>query len=194
MFHPLTKLIIVLFFFGFERLTWKGHRFMHPWFSFLPMYSCNEVFSSVLLVLVRCFLFSNLRWIILLSIFFMFNIVFSLSIRGRYTVLINNRLFIINRVIGIVSFLVFLLLLLRRANNFFFLHLRILLDPLWMPLWIERVMGVCSTPSFYTISLSITLFGIVSKQIFFHIGNLFKLSLNHMKMLHKTFNIINCST
>src|SRR3954467_15241843 len=31
----------------------------------------------------------------------------------------------------------FLFLLLWRANNFFLLHLRILLDPLWMPFWIE---------------------------------------------------------
>ena len=54
------------------------------------------------------------------------------------------------RIIGIVSFLVFLflLLLLCRANNFFFLHLRILLDPLWVPLWIERILGVCATRVF----------------------------------------------
>src|SRR3954464_6683283 len=59
-FHPLTKLVVVLFFFGFERLTWNGHGFLHPWFSFLPMSSFNEVFSSVLLAHVRCFFFLNL--------------------------------------------------------------------------------------------------------------------------------------
>src|SRR3954462_7757206 len=152
-FHPLTKLIVVLFFFGFERLTWKGHGFMHPWFSFLSMSSCNEVFSCVLLALIRCFFFSNLMWIILFSIFFRFNTVFSLSIGGRYVVWINNRFFFFfYRIIGIFIFHVFLfiLILLRRAKNFFFLHLRILLDPLRMPFWIERVLGVCSTPSLYT--------------------------------------------
>src|SRR4051812_50196211 len=108
------------------------------------MSSCDEVFSSVLLALVRCFFFSNLRWIILFSILFRFSIVFSLSIGGRYVVWINSRFFINYRIIGIVSFLVFLFLLLFiwRANNFFFLHLRILFDPLRMPLWIERVLGV----------------------------------------------------
>src|SRR3954465_5006137 len=111
-FDPLTKLIVVLFFFGFDRLTWKGHGFLHPWFSFLPMSSCNEVFSSVLLVLVRCFFFSNLRWIILFSIFFRFRTVFSLRIGGRYDVWINNRFFFFYRIISIVSFLVFLFLLL----------------------------------------------------------------------------------
>src|SRR3954471_11006564 len=39
------------------------------------------------------------------------------------------------------------------ANNFFFLQLRILLDSLRIPPGIERVLGVCSTPSLYTISL-----------------------------------------
>src|SRR4051812_43909523 len=136
-FHPLTKLVVVLFFFDFERLTWKGHGFLHPWFSFLPMSSCKEVFYSVPLALIRCFFFSNLRWIILFNIFFRFDTVFSLIIGGRYVVWINNRFFFFfYRIIGIVSFLVFifLLLLLWRANNFFFLHLRILLDPLRIPL------------------------------------------------------------
>src|SRR4051812_1479873 len=118
------------------------------------MSCCNEVFSSVFLALLRCFFFSNLRWIILFSIFFGFGTVFSLSIGGRYVVWINNRFFFNYRIIGIVSFRVFIfLLLLRRANNFFFLHLRILLDPLRMPFWIERVLGVCSTPGLYTIIL-----------------------------------------
>src|SRR4051812_41261863 len=90
-FHPLTKLVVVLFFFGFERLTWKGHGFLHPWFSFLPMSSCNEVITSVLLALVRCFFFSNLKWIILFTIFFRFNTVFSFSIGGRYVVWMNNK-------------------------------------------------------------------------------------------------------
>src|SRR4051812_4840856 len=116
------------------------------------MSSCNEVFSSVLIALVRCFFFSNLRWIILFSIFFRFNTVFSLIIGGRYAVWINSRFFFNYRIIGIVSFLVFLflLLLLWRDKYFFFLHLRILLDPLRMPFWIERVLGVCSTPGLYT--------------------------------------------
>src|ERR1043165_3664756 len=119
------------------------------------MSSCNEVFSSVLVALVRCFFFSNLRWIVLFSIFFRFNTFFSLNIGGRYVVWINNRFFINYRIIRIVSLLAFLLLLLLLwgANNFFFLHLRILLDPLRMPLRIERVLGVCSTPGFYTIIL-----------------------------------------
>src|SRR3954464_3877824 len=119
------------------------------------MSSCKEVFSSVLLALVRCFFFPNLRWIIPFSVFFRFSTVFSLSIGGRYVVWINNMFFFFYRIIGIVSFLVFLflLLLLGRANNFFFLHLRVLIDPLWTPLWIERVLGVCSTPGIYTISL-----------------------------------------
>src|ERR1041385_4145473 len=108
----------MLFFFSFERLTWKGHVFLYPWFSFLPMSSCDEVFSTVLLTLIRCFFFSNLRWIILFSIFFRFNTVFSLSIRGRYVVWVNNMFFLFYRIIGIVGFLVFLflLLLLWRAN------------------------------------------------------------------------------
>src|SRR3954469_9366039 len=119
------------------------------------MSSCKEVLSSVLFALVRCFFFSNLRWIILFSVFFRFGTVFSLNIGGRYAVWINNMLFFFYRIIGIVSFLVFLflLLLLWRANNFFFLRLRILLHPLRMPLWIERVLGVCSTQGLYTISL-----------------------------------------
>src|SRR4051812_4870783 len=119
------------------------------------MSSCNEVLSCVLLELVRCFFFSNLRWIILFSIFLRFSTTFSFGIGGRYAVWINNGLFINYRIIGIVSFLVFLflLLLIWRANNFFFLRLRILSDPLWMPFWIERILGVCSTPSLYTISL-----------------------------------------
>src|SRR3954469_3708859 len=156
------------------------------------MSSCDEVFSSVLLALVRCFFFLNLGCIILLSIFFRFGTVFSLSIRGRYAIWIKRWFFFNYRIIGIISLLVFLLLL-WRANNFFFLHLRILLDPLRMPLWIERVLSASSTSSFNPKRLYI-LFGIVNKKIFLHIRNLFKLSLNHMKMLHKTFNIINCST
>src|SRR4051812_13942273 len=98
------------------------------------MSCCNEVFSSVFLALLRCFFFSNLRWIILFSIFFRFGTVFSLSIGGRYVVWINSKFFFNYRIIGIVSFLVFifLLLLLWRANKFFFLHLIILLDPLRM--------------------------------------------------------------
>src|SRR3954463_4461276 len=86
-----------------------------------------QVFSSILLALVRCFFFSNLRWIILFSIFFRFNTIFSLSIGGRYAVWINNMFFFFfYRIIGIVSFLMFLflLLLLWGANNLFFLHLR----------------------------------------------------------------------
>src|SRR3954471_20691537 len=97
----------------------------------------------------------NLRWIILLSIFFRFSTVYSLNIRGRYAVWINRMFFFFYRIIGIVSFLVFLflLLLLWGANNFFFMYLRILLDPLRIPFWIKRVLGVCSTPGLYTISL-----------------------------------------
>src|SRR3954468_22577699 len=108
----------MLFFFGFERLTWKGHGFLYPWFSFLPMSSCDKIFSSVFLAFVGCFFFSNFGWIILFTILLRLNTVFSLSIRGRYTIWI----------IGIVSFYV-LLLFLWRTNNLFFLHLRILLDP-----------------------------------------------------------------
>src|ERR1041384_2771613 len=119
------------------------------------MSSFKEVFSSILLVLIGCFFFTNLGWIILFSIFFRFSTAYSLSIGGRYVVWINSLFFFFYRIIGIVSFHVFLflLLLLWRANNFFFLHLRILLDPLRMPLWIERVLGVCATPGLYTISL-----------------------------------------
>src|ERR1041385_3380385 len=193
--HPFTKFIIMLFFFGFEGLTWKGHGFLYPWFSFLPMPSCDEVFFRTSLAFIGCFFFSYLRRIILLSVFFFrLGIVFCFSIGGRYAVRINSWLFTCNRIIGMVSLLVLLLLFLfRRANNFvFFLYLRVLLDPLWVPLRIEWVLGVCSTPSLDSISLYV-LFGIISKQIFLHIRNLFKLSLNHMKMLNKTFNIINCS-
>src|SRR3954465_5111762 len=102
-FHPLTKLVVVLFFFGFERLTWKGHGFLYPWFSFLPMSSCKEVFSSIVLALIRCFFFSNLRWIIFFSIFFRFSTVFGLSIGGRYAIWINNMSFFFYKIIGIVS-------------------------------------------------------------------------------------------
>src|ERR1041385_2227549 len=132
-FHPLTKLVVVLFFFGFDGLAWERHGFLYPWFSFLPMYPCKKVFSSILLALIGCFFFTNLGWIIPFSIFFRFSTVFSLSIGCRYAVWINSLFFFFYRIIGIVSFLVFLLLLLWRANNFFFLHLRILFDPLWMP-------------------------------------------------------------
>src|SRR3954468_15973288 len=173
----------MLFFFRFDGLTWKGHGFLYPWFSFLPMYSCDEVFSSVFLAFIWCFLFSDFGWIILVNTLFRFSIVFSLSIGGKYTIWI----------IGIVSFFVLLLLLLRRTNNFIFLHLIILLDSLRMPFCIERILSASSSSGFNPEGLYI-LFGIVSKQIFLHIRNLFKLSLNHMKMLHKTFNIINCST
>src|SRR4051812_38060263 len=185
----------MLFFFGFEGLIWKGHGFLCPWFSFLPMPSRDEVFFRVPLAFIRCFFFSYLERIILLCVLlFRLGTVFCFSIGGRYAVRINNWIFTRNRIIGIVSLLVFLLLLfLRRANSLvFFLYLRIFLDPLWMPLRIEWLLGVCSTPSFDVISLYV-LFVIISKQIFLHIRNLFKLSLNHMKMLNKTFNIINCS-
>src|ERR1041384_1101380 len=57
-FHPFTKFIIMLFFFRFEGLTWKGHGFLYPWFSFLPMSSCDEVFSRVPLACTGCFFFS----------------------------------------------------------------------------------------------------------------------------------------
>src|ERR1041385_4605167 len=181
-FHPLTKLIVMFFFFSFERLTWKGHGFLYPWFSFLPMSSCDKIFSSVFLAFVGFFFFLNFGWIILFNILFRLSNVFSLSIGGRYTIWI----------IGIVSFFV-LLILLRRAKNFFFLYLRILLDPLRMPLRIERILSAGSPSGSNPEGLYI-LFGIISKQIFLHIRNLIKLSLNLMKMLHKTFNIINCST
>src|ERR1041385_7054491 len=98
----------MLFFFSFERLTWKGHGFLQPWFSFLPMSSCNKIFSSVFLAFVGCFFFLNFGWIILFTILFWLSTVFSLSIGGGYTIWI----------IGIVSFFV-LLILLRRAKNFF---------------------------------------------------------------------------
>src|ERR1041385_3793403 len=171
----------MLFFFSFKRLTWKGHGFLYPWFSFIPMSSCDKILSSVFLAFVGCFFFSNLGWIILFTILFRLSPVFSLSIGGRYNIWI----------IGIFSF--FVLLLLRRANNFFFLDLRILLDPLRMPLRIERILSASSPSGFNPEGLYI-LFGIISKQIFLHIRNLIKLSLNHMKMLHKTFNIMNLLT
>src|SRR3954463_1762770 len=79
-FHPLTKLVVVLFFFGFDGLAWERHGFLYPWFSFLTMSSCQEFFSCILLALIGCFFFTNLGWIILLSIFFRFSIVFSLNI------------------------------------------------------------------------------------------------------------------
>src|ERR1041385_3506579 len=158
-FHPLTKIIVMLFFFGFEKLTWKGHGLLYPWFSFLPMSSCDEVFSSIFLAFVGCFFFLNLGWIILFTSLFGLNTVFSLSIGGRYTIWI----------IGIVSF--FVLLLLRRANNLFLLYLRILLDPLRMPLRIERILSASSSSGFNPKGLYI-LFGIISKQIFLHIRNL----------------------
>src|SRR3954470_13228064 len=97
---------------GLDRLTWKGHGFLYPWFSFLPMSSCKEVFSGILLMLVGCLFFSNLGWIILFSIFFRFSTVFSLSIGGRHAVWINSLFFFFYRIIGIVSFIVFLFLLL----------------------------------------------------------------------------------
>src|SRR3954467_6128908 len=185
----------MLFFFRFDGLTWKGHGFLYPWFSFLPMFSCNEVFFSVPLTFVRCFFFSNFRRIILIIILiFRFSTVFSLSVGDRYTVGINNWLFICNRIIGIVSPLMFLFLLFGRANSSFFLHLRILFDSPRMPLWIERILSASSSSGLNPEGLQIILFGIVSKQIFLHIRNLFKLSLNHMKMFHKTLNIINRST
>src|SRR3954471_14102394 len=146
------------------------------------MSSSDKIFSSVFLAFVGCFFFSELGWFILFTILFRLSTVFSLNIGGRYTIWI----------IGIVSFFV-LLLLLRSANNFFLLHLRILLDPLRMPLRIERILSASSSSGFNPEGLYI-LFGIISKQIFLHIRNFIKLSLNHMKMLHKTFNIINCST
>src|SRR3954466_16355637 len=161
----------MLFFFSFERLTWKGHWFLYPWFSVLPMSSCDKIFSSVFLAFVGCFFFSEFGWIILFPILFRLSTVFSLSIGGRYTFWI----------IGIVSF--FVLLLLQRANNFFFLYLRILLDPLRMPLRIERILSASSSSGFNPEGMYI-MFGIISKQIFVHIRNLIKLSLNHMKMLH----------
>src|ERR1044071_327850 len=104
--HPLTKLVVVLFFFNFERLTWKGHGFLYPWFYFLPMSSCDEVFTSVFLAFVGCFFLSNFGWIILFTILFRLSTVFSLSIGGRYTIWINNKLFTCNWIIGIVSFFV----------------------------------------------------------------------------------------
>src|ERR1041385_8331954 len=125
----------MLFFFRFEGLTWKGHGFLHPWFSFLPMSSCDEVFSRVPLAFIRCFFFSYLGRIILLCVlFFRLGTVFCFSIGGRYAVRINSWLFACNRIIGIVSLLVFLPLLWSANRLFFFLNLRILLDPLWVPL------------------------------------------------------------
>src|SRR3954471_17584087 len=100
----------MLFFFRFERLTWKGHGFLYPWFSFLPMSSCDEIFSSILLAFIGCFFFSHLRRIILLLILFGLGTVFSFSIGGRHAVRINNGFFTYNRIICVVCFLVFLLL------------------------------------------------------------------------------------
>src|ERR1041385_2449130 len=106
----------MLFFFRFERLTWKGHGFLYPRFSFLSVSSCYEVFSSVLLAFIRCFFFSHLRRIILLLIiFFWLSTVFSFSIEGRYAVRINNWFLTCNRIIGVVSLLVFLLLTFLRS-------------------------------------------------------------------------------
>src|SRR6187399_3759881 len=106
----------MLFFFRFDGLTWKGHRFLYPWFFLLPMFSCDEVFFSVPLMFVRCFFFSNFRRIILLIIIpFRFSTVFCLSIGDRYTVGINSWFFICNGIIRIVSLLMFLLFL-RRTN------------------------------------------------------------------------------
>src|SRR3954470_23113936 len=100
----------MLFFFRFERFTWKGHGFLHP---------------CVPLTFVRCFFFSNFRRIILLIIFiFRFSTIFSLSIGDRYTVWIKSWLFVSNRIIGILSLLMFLFLPFWRANSSFFLHLR----------------------------------------------------------------------
>src|SRR4051812_39238279 len=115
----------MLIFFGFERLTWKGHGFLYPWFSFLPMSSCDEVFSGILLTFIGCFFFSHLGRIILLLILFGLSTVFSLIIESRYDVRVNSGFFTCNRIIGVVSFLVFLLLIiiLWRANNLvFYLH------------------------------------------------------------------------
>src|SRR4051812_8114317 len=121
----------MLFFFSFERLTWEGHWFLYPRIFFLPMFSCNKVFFCISLALVWCFFFLYFRRIILIIIIIRFSIVFSLSIRNRYTIGINNRLFINRGIIRIVSlFMLLLLLLLRRVVNIFFLHLRILLDSL----------------------------------------------------------------
>src|SRR4051812_33541317 len=99
----------MIFFFRFERLAWKGHGFLYPWFSFLPVSSCYEVFSSILLAFIRCLFFSHLgRIILLLIIFFGLSIVFSFSIGGRYAVRINSMFLACNRIIGVVSLLVFL--------------------------------------------------------------------------------------
>src|SRR4051812_21487000 len=101
----------MLFFFRFERLTWKGHGFLYPWFSFLPMSSCYEVLSGILLACIGCFFFSHIgRIILLLIIFFGLSIVFSFSIGSRYVVGINSRFLTCNRIIGVVSFLLFLIL------------------------------------------------------------------------------------
>src|SRR4051812_15432865 len=108
------------------------------------MSSCNKVFSSISLALVRCLFLLYFRWIILLIVTIRFNAIFSLSIGSRYTIRINNRFIISYGIVGVVSFLVFLLflLLLQGADNVFFLHLRIFLDSLLMPLRRERVLGV----------------------------------------------------
>src|SRR4051812_14751054 len=99
------------------------------------MFYCNKVFFSITLTLIGCFFLFYFGWIILLIIIIRFSTILSLNIRNRYAIRISNRFFISCGIIGIFSFLMFLLLLLlRRVANVFFLHLRIFLDPLWMPL------------------------------------------------------------
>src|SRR3954470_11908879 len=99
------------------------------------MFSCNKVFFSISFALVGCLFFLYFRWIILLIIIIRFSTIFSLSIRNRYTIRINNRFFISCGVIGVVNFFMFLLLLLLwGAVSIFSLHLRILLDSIRMPL------------------------------------------------------------
>src|SRR6187399_1003888 len=143
----------MLFFFRFDGLTRKGHGFLYPWFFLLPMFSCDEVFFSVPLTFVRCFFLSDFRRIILLIIItFRFSTVFSLSIGDRYTVGFNSWFFICNRIIRIVSLFMFLLLI-WRDNNFFFLHLRILLDSLRMSLWMKRILSTSSSSGLYPKSL-----------------------------------------
>src|SRR4051812_15785043 len=39
-FHPLTELVVVLFFFGLDGLARERHGLLYPWFSFLSMSSC----------------------------------------------------------------------------------------------------------------------------------------------------------
>src|SRR4051812_40319934 len=76
---------------GFERITWKGHGLLYPWFSFLPMSSHNEVFSCIFLAFIGCF-FSSSRRVILLFIFFGLSTVFSLSIGVGYAIWVSSRL------------------------------------------------------------------------------------------------------